>query len=67
MQELFTTVSVDVYPNPVSEYIYVKLDEENIIPKLAISSIDGKQIKIITGNKIRVEELPNGLYFCRFG
>ncbi len=61
-QEQLSGIAVVVSPNPASDYLLVKMDEKIGTPTLTLTTLDGKQMKTISGNKISTENLPNGLY-----
>ena len=61
---VFSSIEVDIYPNPANAYICFSEPLENI----QVFSIQGMLIKEYTGttNKINVKELPTGIYFLRY-
>ncbi|MDR6371656.1 ELWxxDGT repeat protein [Chryseobacterium bernardetii] len=58
---------LQIYPNPVSEYFSIKLNENSKIENVKIFDASGKLVKnIIYNNKnIDVAELPSGIYFVK--
>lgn len=56
--------SIQVFPNPVSDYFVIKSDSEEVM-QLAIYSIDGQRIKNLTtqnGALINVNSMQSGIY-----
>ena len=62
VRELLPGITVEVYPNPASEYILVKTSDNNLTPNITLTSLDGRINQSIIGNEISVGGLPNGLY-----
>ncbi|MCF8247881.1 MAG: right-handed parallel beta-helix repeat-containing protein [Saprospiraceae bacterium] len=62
VRELLPEITVEVYPNPASEFIMVKTGDNYLTPTITLASLDGKRMKTVIGDKIIVSELPNGLY-----
>ena len=56
--------AVHVYPNPVSENLFVKLNEAEA-PDLKLFSINGILLKSVKGNQIGVNEFPPGTYILK--
>lgn len=53
-------VKVDIYPNPTSDYINVKLDEP--VKNINLYDLSGKLVLSTVDNKINVSELNKGTY-----
>ncbi|RXM49910.1 MULTISPECIES: T9SS type A sorting domain-containing protein [unclassified Chryseobacterium] len=62
-----TALDVQIYPNPVSEYFSIKLNESNKVETVKIFDASGKLVKnVIYDNKnIHVVELSSGIYFIK--
>jgi hypothetical protein len=61
----FNQLDTEIYPNPTSDFLFIKLESE---AKLNILDLNGRLIKknrlLIAGvNKISIETLESGLYF----
>lgn len=60
--------SLTIYPNPATDYIYIKNPQNIKISNLEIYSVDGKRIlsqNQIQNEKIEVSKLREGLYILR--
>ncbi len=53
-----------IFPNPVSEIVFVKLNEAET-PVLKLFSINGSLLKWVKGNQIAVREFPPGTYILK--
>jgi len=53
---------IEVYPNPVSYYIYVNYDKKC---KLVLSDLSGRQARSSFSNYINVSDLEQGIYLLR--
>jgi|TARA_B100000902_G_C26961851_1_gene740924 hypothetical protein len=70
-QEIYEKISVELYPNPASEYINLKIDINFKLEDydLSIHSLIGNQMnfnkEIISDNELRIflDEFNNGYYF----
>lgn len=61
--------SVNVYPNPSSDYLNLELPSEEVY-QYAIYSLKGEKVKtgqIGNGGKIDIQTLPTGVYFLNIG
>ncbi len=60
-----TTETVNVYPNPVSDILYIKTAE--LVKQIEVLSVDGKLLKTVTGavNELPVRDLRSGVYILR--
>ncbi|CEJ70537.1 hypothetical protein BN1195_02864 [Chryseobacterium oranimense G311] len=58
---------IQIYPNPVTEYFFVKSKENYRIETVKIFDASGKLMKSImnTNDKINVSDLSSGIYFVR--
>lgn len=62
-----TTASIQVYPNPVSNYFVIETESDQAL-QLSIFSVDGQNIKSIkseNGALINVQSLQPGIYFLK--
>jgi hypothetical protein len=53
---------IEVYPNPVRDYIYVNYDKKC---KLVLSDLSGRQVRPSFSNFINVSDLEQGIYLLR--
>lgn len=62
-----TLLDLTVYPNPSSEFVFLKSDKSILGNTIEIHSVDGKLIdnSILLSTRISVSELENGLYIIR--
>ena len=64
-----STLELSVYPNPASDILFVTLDGEQLEDaELQLINMVGKQVaacKILSGGRIDVSEVPNGVYFVQ--
>ena len=62
--DLAQYVGINIYPNPVKNYLFIHTDSENI-KSFAIISVQGMIVKKeqYTSNKVDVSQLPEGIYF----
>jgi len=65
--EMENDLSIEVYPNPASDLLYVELDRGDHDIELKILDMAGKQIKSISTNnseliEINIAELSSGIY-----
>ena len=58
----FEAAGIAIYPNPVSETLYIKGTTEHI-DKLMVGNLKGQLFYIKKGATIDVSTLPNGIYF----
>jgi hypothetical protein len=59
--------SINIYPNPVSKFLYVNSKMNKGTSRISISDVLGKQIvTAYDTNKIDVSQLPSGLYVCSY-
>lgn len=59
---------IEVYPNPVNEFLYFKMPHGEMIYKAVVYNITGKIVKTYEQeniSKIHVKNLVPGLYFCK--
>ena len=54
-----TDASINIYPNPTTDYIYIN---RNTISQVDIYNIMGKRLKSTTANHINISDLPVGIY-----
>jgi hypothetical protein len=66
------TKSVDVYPNPTSNFINVKINN-SLIQNVTVTNIIGKKLSRYTFDinksnifRIEMDQLPNGIYMLQF-
>ena len=61
--------SISIYPNPVSQTLYLDFSEENKVQKGAILDFSGKTILHFESNekKLDVSNLPSGMYVLKMG
>ncbi len=58
--------NLEIYPNPVSKYISIKIGNSSSIAAVSIFNFLGKQImKKMNTNKIDVSNLKDGIYFIK--
>jgi len=66
INNLILSTKIELYPNPTSNQLFVKLDGEFLIDKLSIYSIDGKKVKLMQTSSqevaIDAKELESGMY-----
>jgi hypothetical protein len=62
--EQFNEIEVTVYPNPVAEKLYIKLQPNNIITSVTLYNINGQKILESTANTLDTSTLGNGVYFA---
>lgn len=62
--DLLPSIEVAVFPNPASDFVFVKMAAEHHASalKLTIASLGGKQMRTTNGLQISLENLPDGLY-----
>jgi hypothetical protein len=67
--ESIATTDVEVYPNPVSEYLTINISDIDNVSSVELYSIDGKMIhstqNIDLRNQINVSQFESGLYLLR--
>lgn len=56
-------ISFSIYPNPAENFIFIDTDAKNF--ELKIIDLTGKIVEITSDNRIRIENLPSGIYFIR--
>lgn len=59
----FSKVSFVIYPNPVSEYVNIELQDGVVLESVTIYNNIGQKIKTINQNTVDVSTLAKGLYF----
>ena len=59
--------TIAIYPNPVSDYIYIELSDNSICTAIEIYSLDGRLVKSQTNNlsTIDISSLPMGVYIVK--
>lgn len=57
-------ISVNLYPNPVSNTLYIETNNTNVIPNVKIYSIQGVLMIHTKGNLIDVSSLTSGIYIA---
>lgn len=62
VQEYPLKNDIYLFPNPVSEILYIETTEDNNIPKVKIYSIQGVLLINTTGKQIDLTSLSSGLY-----
>ena len=64
----FDETTFTIYPNPVSDRLYVKYNDTVKINEYHIVSILGKLVQKgeLIDNQIDVTSIPNGIYFITF-
>jgi hypothetical protein len=63
-------INFSVYPNPVSERLFVKLLDVNVdLLKMTINDLNGRTMMVVNNtdlqNSIDVSMLPQGVYFVQ--
>ena len=60
---------IECYPNPASDFVEVKLPEQNRNDDLLVYNSTGQLIRRITAGKTRIDisRLAKGIYFVRVG
>lgn len=58
----FNIPEIKLYPNPTSDYINIKLQNENLLQKIIIYNSLGQIVKISTKTTITTSKLLQGLY-----
>ncbi|MGH1388322.1 right-handed parallel beta-helix repeat-containing protein [Kordia sp.] len=62
----FSQERIVVYPNPVSETIHIENNTSNLIDKVSLYTIDGKQIKVnYSDGVVDVSQISAGMYFFK--
>ena len=56
--------TLKIYPNPVSDILYIEKNNINETPEVKIYSIQGVLLMNIKGNQIDVSSLQNGIYIA---
>jgi hypothetical protein len=62
---------VEIYPNPVSEYLTINLSQSDNVSSIQLYSIDGRMVNdirqqdISNRNQINVSQYENGMYLLR--
>ena len=61
-----TFSSLEIYPNPANEYIFVKT--ENPVQSYILFDVSGRIIRSdkMNENKISIFDLPDGIYIAEF-
>ncbi|MGQ8335613.1 M1 family aminopeptidase [Sunxiuqinia sp. A32] len=65
---VYEDAEITIYPNPVTNELYISLDQSEKIQSVAISDVNGKiieQFKELPSNKINVSQLASGTYFLQ--
>ena len=59
--------TIAIYPNPVSDYIYIELSDNSICTAIEIYALDGRLVKSQTNNlsTIDISSLPMGVYIVK--
>ncbi|MBO7460507.1 MAG: T9SS type A sorting domain-containing protein, partial [Bacteroidales bacterium] len=59
--------TIAIYPNPVSDYIYIELSDNSICTAIEIYSLDGRLVKSQINNlsTIDLSSLPMGVYIVK--
>lgn len=71
INEVEESALLEIFPNPVSEYLTISLNDKEDIKDLQIYTIDGKRVMHIketenpTTIKLNLEHLKNGLYVLK--
>lgn len=54
--------NIDVYPNPASNEVNIKLNNNISLKSVTLYNILGEKVKVSQNNQINVEDLNNGIY-----
>jgi hypothetical protein len=67
-QNTFTQESVNFYPNPVEDQLFINLDSGLEIKEIQVFDLLGKRKKVIKGaqSSIYLGGLPKGIYYIRY-
>lgn len=60
--ESYTKKEIEIYPNPVSDFLQIKLDLNEKLQKINVYSLDGKLILSSTNIKNNLQHLSSGNY-----
>ncbi|OEK06049.1 hypothetical protein A8C32_18615 [Flavivirga aquatica] len=60
-----SVINIDAYPNPVSNILNIKLDNQTILSSIDLYNSMGQQIATFDRNKIDVSGFSKGLYFVK--
>lgn len=65
--EEYGEITIQLYPNPASDYLYVTIPESMTVNQLDIFNMEGQLIKTVGGNvfSINISQLSKGMYFIR--
>ena len=55
--------AVNVYPNPVTNLLQVKLPNGVQLEKIVVNSVSGQQLQTSNQTTLELSKLPSGLYF----
>lgn len=61
--DTFSKEGFSLFPNPVTDVLYVKSDSE--ITSITISNVSGQEVLKSKSSKINVSDLSKGIYFAR--
>lgn len=62
-----SVANIQIYPNPVTEYLYIEKKQTNIDLQNRIYNINGQLIYEGKGNQINMSEFSSGIYFLKIG
>lgn len=58
-----------VYPNPASDYLNIRFDQNNGVKNIAVYNLIGRAVSVhkVTGNsaQLNVSNIPSGIYFVK--
>ncbi len=68
VEDVLITKAITVYPNPVSETLFIELNSGFEIKKIQVYTMMGKEVQNIQGNSSSIDlmDLSKGVYFVKF-
>ncbi len=68
VEDVLITKAITVYPNPVSETLFIELNSGFEIKKIQVYTMMGKEVQSIQGNSSSIDlmDLSKGVYFVKF-